>query len=696
MRRLTVDGLRLGILAAAVLVPSLAAAAPPSPPVPVKYTDVTSSVGINYRRAPSTIIGAYDAVKIKPFYSNLENNQMPLKYRGAPGVVVLDYDNDGDLDLFVTNGPGRGHSLYKNQYKETGSLSFVDVAAAAGVAAPDMDGTGACYGDIDNDGDVDLLVLGRMENNRLYRNDGNGSFTDITGTAQIGGGPLGHSSCSMGDINNDGLIDIFVANTFDWVRQDTIFTNSFGYNHPNQLYLNQGNGVFTDVSDSSGIRVLHNVPAGNSTISWSSMMVDIDQDGDLDIVHADDQAAMAPSAFAGVDRGFLQTFKNDGHGHFTNVTAQVGLAAQNGVTQASQWMGISVGDLNSDGRLDLFATTVGDYLVHQYGIPTPPGYSTSRWFLGLGGANGTFTNPGVGALGASPFGWSSGMADYDNDGDTDVVFYGNLDVGPFITCDNPGVVLNNDGNANFTWDREATRTSEDKVRRGDTNSMVIGDLNNDGFPDIVHVSGHYVPQNMPLVPAYQKWGSPFDAVALVAPNFYPIGPFEWEWAGKDTEEGYMGVQVNSASNGNGWVKVGVVGTKDLTNSGKVNRSGIGAIVKFTPKNSKTVMSPVLGGSGHSGQHSLVQSFGLGDKNKGMAEVFWPGGVKNRLYDVEDGESVTIPEIPCSFEGSFPGGKNAYKACVNGALNQLFFHDVISADFANRLRDSAERAWGDAH
>ncbi len=702
--RLVLGSLRWAILASAVLTPAMASAddlvmvpaadstflRPPAK-TPVKFADVTTQLGITYRRAPSTIKGAYDAVKIKPFYSNLENNQMPLKYRGAPGVALLDYDNDGDVDMFVTNGPGRGHSLYKNLQAQTGQLAFVDVAAAAGVSAVEMDGTGVCHGDIDNDGDADLLVLGRMENNRLFRNNGDGTFTDITGSAKIGGGPLGHSSCSMGDINNDGLIDIFVANTFDWVRQDAVFTNPFGYNHPNQLYLNQGGNVFKDVSATSGILTLHNVPPGDSTISWSSMMVDYDQDGDLDIIHADDQAAYPPAAFAGIDRGFLQIFRNDGTGRFTNVTQQAG------TNQASQWMGISIGDLNGDGRFDLFATTVGDYLVHQYGMPTPPGYSTSRWFLGLGAETGKFVNPGVGDLVASPFGWSSGMVDYDNDGDTDIAFYGNLDVGPFITCDNPGIILSNDGNAKMTWDRDATLSSADKVARGDVNSMALGDLNNDGFVDIVHVSGHYVPANMPLVPAVQKWGSPFDAVALVAPNFFPIGPFEYEWAGRDTDEGYMGVQLSSASNGNGWVKVGVKGTKDLTTGGRVNRDGIGAIVKFTPKKGKTAMAPVLAGSGHSGQHSMVQSFGLGAKeSKGMVEVFWPGGVKNRLYDVESEETVTIPEIPCSFTASYQGGNSGYKTCVNGALNQLFFREVITAKFMDRLRTSAFKAWDETH
>lgn len=175
-----------------------------------------------------------------------------MKDRGAPGVVVFDYDNDGDNDIFVTNGPGADHSLYKNQFIETGQVTFQDVAIAAGVSANAMDGTGAVAGDIDNDGDRDLLVLGRGESNILFRNNGNGTFTDITATSGVGGGTFHHISASMGDINGDGRLDIVVSNTFDWFDRIPIFDASWlGHQH-NQLYLNLGNNQFSDVSISSG------------------------------------------------------------------------------------------------------------------------------------------------------------------------------------------------------------------------------------------------------------------------------------------------------------------------------------------------------------------------------------------------------------------------------------------------------------
>src|SRR5262249_32041070 len=155
-------------------------------------------------------------------------------------VAVFDYDKDGDLDIFVTNGPGRAPSLYRNSFAQNGHVTFTDVAAAAGLGASDQDGMGVCYGDIDNDGDEDLLVLGRMEPSRLYRNEGNGTFTNITSTAGVGGGARSHTSCSMGDVNGDGLLDIFVGDAYDWSQKFAIYSNTFGYGQPNELYINNG------------------------------------------------------------------------------------------------------------------------------------------------------------------------------------------------------------------------------------------------------------------------------------------------------------------------------------------------------------------------------------------------------------------------------------------------------------------------
>lgn len=682
-KRGTRNGLRLALFALSALSSSAALAAP------ITFNDVAlqPGSGITYRRGPSSTIGAYDAIKIKPFMAMPEITATPFKFHGAPGVALLDYDRDGDLDIYVTNGPGRANSLYKSQLVETGILTFVDVAAAAGVDATNMDGTGVCFGDIDNDGDEDLYVLGRMEPNRLFRNNGDGTFTDVTASSGTGGGALGHASCSMGDVNGDGLLDVVVANSFDWSRSDALFTDGYAFSQKNQLFVNQGGNVFADASATSGIYALVDTPPGDGTITWAIALVDYDQDGDLDILQADDQGAMPPGSFAGKNRGYIQALSNDGTGHFTPVTFQAGFFL------SSTWMGLSFGDLNCDGSMDAFATSRGDYFLKHVGVPTPPGLDSSRWFLGQPG--GSFSMPGSGALVVTPFGWGTSVTDYDNDGDQDIVFYGNMNASSFYSADNPGVILRNEGcSANFTWDQAATAQTAERVLRSTVEGLATGDLNNDGFPDIVHASGQYAPSSLPLVRSTFLWGSPFDATAYVIPNFLPIGPFEWEWSGRDAEDGYMGVQINSASNGNNWVKIGVKGTKGIASLGKVNRDGIGAIVKFTPKKGKTVMSPVLGGSSYASQHALAQTFGLGVEGKGTVEILWPGGVKNRLYDVVAGEKLTLPELPCDFSANVT--KAAHLACVDAALDEIDGAGAIPHGLKSRLRESAKKAYQDAH
>jgi hypothetical protein len=657
----------------------------------ITYSNVASNPasGITYRRAPSVTKAIFDTVKALPFLSRLELNRVPDKSEGAPGVALIDFDGDGDDDIYATNGPGRANSLYKNMLRETGQLAFQDVATAAGVTATSQDSTGVCYGDIDNDGDDDLLVLGRMEASRLYRNEANGTFTDISSAAGVGLEARGHTSCAMGDVDGDGLLDIFIANTYDWVNRAAIYTQLFAFNHANQLYMNRGGNLFEEQTGLAGLTTLFNVPAGMGTISWATAMVDIDLDGDLDIIHGDDQAAMPNSGFAGVDRGFQQLFLNDGTGHFTNSTLAAGL------NQAGAWMGLSFGDINYDGRMDIFGSNAGDYIVPQFGFPVPPGIYSSRWFFQ--DAPGHFLSPTLLAFGPTVFGWGTGMTDYDNDGDTDIIWYGSLDATPFVTADNPGMVLGNDGTGNFTWDRAATASSAEFVLRQIVQGVAIGDLNGDGFTDIVHVSsGYHAPDQIPLIPANVRWNAPVDDTAFILPTFFPIGPLEWEWTHAPVEEGFLGVQVSSADNGNGWIKVSVRGSTGTTSGGVVNRDGIGAVVKATPAgSSKQSMAPVLGGSSYASQHSMVQSFGLGSAASGTVEVFWPGGVRNRLYDVLDGEHVLMPEVPCDFAGSWSSRK-AFKTCVDRALHDLVAGDVITRDHSRRLQQSALRAYDEVH
>src|SRR5262249_10977145 len=144
--------------------------------------------------------------------------------------------------------------------------------------------------------------------------------------------------------------------------------------------------------------------------------------------------------------------------------------------------------------------SAGDYLTPQFGIPVPNGFDSSRWHLGLQMVPGVFDTPIPTPFQATPFGWGVGAADYDNDGDADIIFYGGMNATAFVLSDNPGVILNNNGcNADFTWDRDATASSASFVLRNNVEGMALGDLNNDGFVDYVWAAGQYTPETIPLV-----------------------------------------------------------------------------------------------------------------------------------------------------------------------------------------------------
>ena len=662
----------------------------------VKLTPLDDAAIASYARVPSSTV-----VEVRAFYEQSliepvgfeDLAATPTSARGLPGIVLFDYDGDGDIDAYVTNGPGAPNSLLQNQLRRTGTIGFLEVAAHAGVEATDQDSFGACAGDTDNDGDRDLLVLGRSEPNQFFENNGDGTFStlDVSGLA---GGSLSSTSCSMADFDNDGLLDVVIANTFDQADSFAIFAEPFNFNEHNQLFMNEGGNRFADASAASGITVNGGYPAGAAAVSWGVGSADVDRDGDIDIVFTDDQGVIPAARHeGGLDRAFIHVFINDGSAHFVDQPLALN------VYSAAPWMGVSFGDLNCDGNLDFYASCLGDYADASFNIFEFKGGNASRHFLGNG--DGTFIDSGSpipdGAGGyttdneATAFGWGNAIFDIDNDGDNDVVYHGGLDANLAVVTDNPGVVLlNQQCSGAFTYDPDSV--TADHLRRN-VRGIAVGDLDDNGFVDVMSVANLRIPEGIPLIPSPAQYGDPLDASAFFAPLMFPTGTPEeprFVWGGLEPDVGDLMLELNGG-NENRYAKVRLIGSIGLTPDAKVNRDGIGALIRFTPRGGPTTMQSVVAGSSHSSHHALEKVFGLGQAYRGRLDVHWPGGVRNRLYNVLAGSTVMLPEIPCSFDADW-SDLSEYLRCVLPALNDLHDEGIITLRFKRRLLRSAVRAF----
>jgi hypothetical protein len=391
------------------------------------------------------------------------------------GVGFLDFDGDGWLDIYLTNGtrfegfpPGQEptNHLYRNNHDGT----FTDVTALSGLAGTGWQ-TGICAGDYDNDGHEDLLLT-YWGQNRLFHNNGNGTFTDVTERAGLKQSRARWGTgCTFLDYDRDGFLDIFIANYLEFDPQNALLPGDAKFciwkgmpvlcgprglaSSHNVLYHNNGNGTFTDVSEESGISKVEG--KGLGVISY-----DFDNDGWPDIYVANDST---PSLL----------FHNNGDGTFTEIGQRAGVAySEDGLEQGG--MGLAVADYDADGWFDIFKTNFADDTPNLYHNNQDGTFSDRVFQAGLGKRTDLVS-------------WGVGFVDVDNDGWKDL-FYVNGHVYPEVDeyhmdppFRQPRLLYRNLGDGRFQNVSSAAGPAFDELYS--SRGCAFGDFNNDGRVDIL-------------------------------------------------------------------------------------------------------------------------------------------------------------------------------------------------------------------
>ena len=413
----------------------------------------------------------------RPIDFKLDSSETPQRHAPetmAGGVALFDYNNDGNLDIFFANGADirtlkKTSAKYSNRlFQGDGKGNFKDVTEQAGLAGSGFD-NGVAIGDYDNDGYEDIFLAG-VHGNRLYHNNGNGTFTDVTHQAGLDQpdsqyGPLWSVGAAWVDVNNDGLLDLFVVNYLAWdVNHEPSCEAAPGrldYCHPklykptpNQLFLNNGDGSFRDVSAESGIRA-------NPGKGMGVGVADYDLDGWMDI-------------FVTNDKLYNSLFHNKGGGKFEEVAFETGVAlAQSG--QFISGMGVDFKDIDNDGYPDIVFVALDNETFPLFRNIGKRGFADITQTSGMTG------------LSAAMAGYSPTVADFDNDGWKDIfVTRGHVQSLGYafrMQVEQPNTLFRNLGGAKFAaLTAEAGLTAQPPARH---RGSAVGDLNGDGRLDVV-------------------------------------------------------------------------------------------------------------------------------------------------------------------------------------------------------------------
>jgi hypothetical protein len=536
---------------------------------PVTFVDVANSAGITFRH---------------------DNAASPEKYlieTMGSGCGWIDYDQNGLLDLYLVNGAATHiyspkQPLTSALYRNNGDGTFTDVTHNTGVGAEGLFGMGVAVGDYDNDGFPDLFVLG-YGRCILYHNNGDGTFTDVTTKAGVGNLGRWGSSAAWFDYDNDGRLDLVIANYVDWSPERNFYCGDRdpgmrSYCHPDDfhgqpptLYHNNGDGTFTDVSLSSGI----GAKGGNGL---GVVTFDYDNDGWQDIFIANDHMP-----------NFL--FHNNRDGTFREVGYLAGVAVSaDGQFEAG--MGTDAADVTGDGRADLIVTHLDMQLARLYQNMGDRTFDDATLRSKIGYA--TFHMSGFGTR----------FMDYDNDGVRDL-FMANGHVldnieryHPDTSYAEPKLMFRNKGHGIF--ENVSAALGLDFQLPRVSRSAAIADYDNDGDLDILVNNNGQAPQLLR----------------------------------------------NDGGNANHWLEILLIGTKS-------NRDGVGARVKVSA-GELVIYDQRKGGMSYQSAQDPRLHFGLGTHTKIDAiEILWPSGSVTKLTALPSDRIIAVKEGVGIVERPFP-------------------------------------------
>lgn len=521
----------------------------------------------------------------------LENDETPLRHVPAAmagGVAILDYNKDGRPDIFFTNGANlatlkKDLPKYSNRlFRNDGHGVFTDVTKEAGLAGTGYD-FGVAVGDYDNDGYPDIFVAG-LHRNTLYHNNKDGTFTDVTAKAGLDRpdteyGPLWSIAAVWVDVNNDGLLDLFIVNYLQWNYENEPRCEYAGvvqYCHPrsykglpNQLFLNNGDGTFTDVSAQSGIRAHIGKGMGVG-------MADYDLDGKQDL-------------FVTNDGYYNFLFHNLGGGKFEENAFQTGVALVD-IGDFISGMGLDFRDFDNDGYPDIAFVALNN--------ETFPLFENT----GKGSFVEITAKSGMTKASRPMAGFGAGLYDFDNDGWKDLfVTRGHVDAVPAqheeieqynTVFRNPGFSSASSANAGAMgqWlplTEEAGLNAFPPARH---RGVAFGDLDGDGRIDVV-------------------------TTAL----------------GKDAE-----IWMNRSPNSGHWLDVALEGTRS-------NRDGIGALVKVVTKTGTQYNHMTTSVGYASSSDGPVHFGLGPDAIVDTIEIHWPSGTVQRLEHVAADRVLNVKE-----------------------------------------------------